>query len=432
MLDRGLRRRFDPAVERAAREAAEPRRRSTSPRRDLRDLPTFTIDPATARDFDDAISAERLGDGAMARLGPHRRRRRPTCGRARSSTARPTGARRASTSPARSSRCCRRRCPTTPARSCPAQDRLAVTVELEIDGRRGERSAFYRSLIRSDERLDYDAVDRIFAGARARRGAVGGAAGRRARGRRPRSQAARDGARRARGRVRRAGVRFDGDGHVDAVAPERADRVAPADRAPDDRRQRGGRAAARRAQRARALPRPRAARAGARSQRLVEQLASLDVPTPPLPRARCRRSRRPSSSARSRAGRRARRAAPATAARRSPRSCCARSSRRTTRRENLGHAGLRSHALLPLHLADPPLPRPRLPPRAAVARSAAGEDAPRGGAARGGRRRGTSTRERDAMPIERAADDVARCFLLEARAVRARLADRSSTARSSA
>jgi ribonuclease R len=59
MLDRGLRRRFDPLVDREARAAAV----STEPgpdRRDLRDLPTFTIDPPTARDFDDAISAERL------------------------------------------------------------------------------------------------------------------------------------------------------------------------------------------------------------------------------------------------------------------------------------------------------------------------------------------------------------------------------------
>ena len=31
-------------------------------RRDLTELPTFTIDPATARDFDDAISCEELGD----------------------------------------------------------------------------------------------------------------------------------------------------------------------------------------------------------------------------------------------------------------------------------------------------------------------------------------------------------------------------------
>ena len=57
MLHRGLRRRFDPLVEREAREA-EP---SAEGRRDLRDLPTFTIDPPTARDFDDAISAEELG-----------------------------------------------------------------------------------------------------------------------------------------------------------------------------------------------------------------------------------------------------------------------------------------------------------------------------------------------------------------------------------
>ncbi|HEY7457078.1 MAG TPA: hypothetical protein VH703_07365 [Solirubrobacterales bacterium] len=30
-------------------------------------MPTFTVDPATARDFDDAVSARREGDGA--RLG---------------------------------------------------------------------------------------------------------------------------------------------------------------------------------------------------------------------------------------------------------------------------------------------------------------------------------------------------------------------------
>ncbi len=35
-----------------------------APRRDLTELPTFTVDPATARDFDDAVSARREGDGA--------------------------------------------------------------------------------------------------------------------------------------------------------------------------------------------------------------------------------------------------------------------------------------------------------------------------------------------------------------------------------
>ena len=46
----------------------------------------------------------------------------------------------------------------------PGQDRPTVTVEMEIDGDRVRRSSFYRSLIRSDERLDYGRVDRIFDG----------------------------------------------------------------------------------------------------------------------------------------------------------------------------------------------------------------------------------------------------------------------------
>ena len=56
MIDRGLRRSFDPAVEREAR-AADRATVLDDGRRDLRSLPTFTIDPASARDFDDAISA---------------------------------------------------------------------------------------------------------------------------------------------------------------------------------------------------------------------------------------------------------------------------------------------------------------------------------------------------------------------------------------
>src|ERR687898_2144217 len=64
MLDRGLRRRFDPLVEREARAAAE-RTEAGPDRHDLRHLPTFTIDPPTARDFDDAISAERLESGLV-------------------------------------------------------------------------------------------------------------------------------------------------------------------------------------------------------------------------------------------------------------------------------------------------------------------------------------------------------------------------------
>jgi ribonuclease R len=65
MLDRGLRRGFEAIVEREARAAADDANvaRSLEGRRDLRDLATFTIDPATARDFDDAISAEAIAGG---------------------------------------------------------------------------------------------------------------------------------------------------------------------------------------------------------------------------------------------------------------------------------------------------------------------------------------------------------------------------------
>src|SRR4051794_31158778 len=55
---------FRPTVEGEAREAAASAEREGGPRRDLTALATFTVDPATARDFDDAISAQREGDGA--------------------------------------------------------------------------------------------------------------------------------------------------------------------------------------------------------------------------------------------------------------------------------------------------------------------------------------------------------------------------------
>ncbi len=67
MLDRGLRRRFPAGVEAAAREARDAAGATQlgGGRRDLRDLPTFTIDPASAKDFDDAISAQDLGSGRV-------------------------------------------------------------------------------------------------------------------------------------------------------------------------------------------------------------------------------------------------------------------------------------------------------------------------------------------------------------------------------
>src|SRR5215212_5464143 len=58
MLDRGLRRSFSRRVE---AEAGDPPVDGDG-RVDLRELPTFTIDPREARDFDDAISARHEGD----------------------------------------------------------------------------------------------------------------------------------------------------------------------------------------------------------------------------------------------------------------------------------------------------------------------------------------------------------------------------------
>ena len=63
-------------VERGARVQFEPHHPpepDVSGRIDLRDLPTYTVDPDTAKDFDDALSFRRE-DGGHPRLGAHRRR----------------------------------------------------------------------------------------------------------------------------------------------------------------------------------------------------------------------------------------------------------------------------------------------------------------------------------------------------------------------
>ncbi|MBV9684201.1 MAG: RNB domain-containing ribonuclease, partial [Solirubrobacterales bacterium] len=169
MVDRGLPRRFDPAVEHEARDVSaslagfdhSPRR--DVGRRDLRSLPTFTVDPLSARDFDDAISASDEGDGASrvwvhiadvsAYVGFGSLLDREAYRRATSVYV--PGAVEPMLPGALSNNACS---------LVPGQDRLAVTVEMLIDGDRVRQPSFYRSVIRSDERLDYERVDRIFAG----------------------------------------------------------------------------------------------------------------------------------------------------------------------------------------------------------------------------------------------------------------------------
>ena len=157
MVDRGLRRSFSRAVEEDARKPPV-----ATQRRDLTELPTFTIDPPTARDFDDAISARRE-DGRI-RLWVHIA---DVSAHVRPGTALEAEAYRRGTSvyvpggvepmlpPALSNEACS---------LVPRQHRSAVTVELAMEGDRVVNASFHRTTIRSDARLDYPQVDRIFAG----------------------------------------------------------------------------------------------------------------------------------------------------------------------------------------------------------------------------------------------------------------------------
>jgi ribonuclease R len=165
MLDRGLRLAFPRAVEIEAEEMAESvpsRERESAGRRDLTDLVTFTIDPVTAKDFDDAISAQREGDAirvwvhiadvsAFVRPG----RAIETEAFRRGTSVYVPGAVEPMLPEALSNRACS---------LVPGAERLAVTVEMELRGERVTGVSFYRSLIRSDARLNYDQVDRVFAG----------------------------------------------------------------------------------------------------------------------------------------------------------------------------------------------------------------------------------------------------------------------------
>lgn len=160
LADRGYGRGFDGRVEAEARSAAADDRLA---RRDLTGLPTFTIDPASARDFDDAISAERDGDGVrlyvhIADVGafvpPGSLVDREAQERGNSvyvpGTVEPMLPR------ALSNEACS---------LVPGARRSTVTVEISF-GPRGRvgKASLYRSRIRSDARLTYEEVDRFFAG----------------------------------------------------------------------------------------------------------------------------------------------------------------------------------------------------------------------------------------------------------------------------
>jgi ribonuclease R len=163
LLERGYERGVPQRVELEAREAVSAADPAVS-RRDLTAMPTFTIDPASARDFDDAVSAEPRGDGLrllvhIADVGSFVAPGSALDGEAaeRGNSVYVPGTVEPMLPEALSSNVCS---------LVPGHERRTFTVDMELraDGEVG-RVSFYRSLIRSDARMTYEQVDRIFAGA---------------------------------------------------------------------------------------------------------------------------------------------------------------------------------------------------------------------------------------------------------------------------
>ncbi len=413
MVDRGLRRGFDPAVEHEAREvSASDVGGADAPgsgRRDLRSLPTFTVDPSGARDFDDAISASEEGDGSrrvwvhIADVCAYVRPLSPLDGEAyrRGTSVYVPGAVEPMLPRALSNHACS---------LVPGQDRLAMTVEMVIDGDRVRPPAFYRSVIRSDERLDYDRVDRLFAGRESATGVWGpGLACARA------AAAALAARRGAQGALEIDSAEpefaFDERGNVASIrqveqteshrmiehlmiaANEQVSRFLTSRRVPT-------------------LYRVHERPDGVAAERLIDQLASLGVPTPPAPKGQItpqqaadligEASQLVESWTARREGR----------GRRALTSLVLRSLKQAYYdQRNRGHAGLQLASYC--HFTSPIRRYPDLVCHRALLSAVAGEEpAPEASwvAAAGP---WCSAREREAMAIERDADDIARCYLLE-------------------
>ncbi len=130
---------------------------------DLRELPTFTIDPETAKDFDDAISIRREGDGLRAYVHIADVSFFVPAG-----TPLDQGAAERGFSvyvPGLVAPMLPHDLADDACSLRPHQDRLTVTVEVPFDAGLGAgEPLFYRSVIRSRARLTYGQVERILAG----------------------------------------------------------------------------------------------------------------------------------------------------------------------------------------------------------------------------------------------------------------------------
>ena len=192
------------------------------------------------------------------------------------------------------------------------------------------RTAFHRSIIRSDKRLSYPEVDAIFAGEASAEEpwAEPLAAARQV-------AAALQEAREAKGALEvdteEPEFTFSREGHVTALLPSEQ---TESHRLIEHLMIAANEAVATllETRKLPALYRVHERPEPARVQRLAEQLASLDVPTPPLPQAMTPQQAADAVAEIARLVAEEVRRRAATAGPRSRRWCCARSSRRTTRR----------------------------------------------------------------------------------------------------
>jgi ribonuclease R len=401
MVDRGLRRSFP--------RAAEDDARSDPPefdRVDLTALPTFTIDPVSARDFDDAISAKRE-DGRI-RLWVHIA---DVTAHMRPGTALDAEAYRRGTSvyvPGAVEPMLPEALSNEACSLVPHQDRGAVTVELEMQADQVVKASYRRSVIRSDARLDYPRVDRIFAG--------------RERAEDPWAEplaAARAVATALRERRGRRGSlavesqepEFEFDDRGDVVGVRQEEQTESHGLIEELMILANEQVASLLAERRiptlyRVHERPDPARV----ELLVEQLESLDVPTPPLPE---RMSPQQAADAVGEISRRV-----AEEVRRGGRGRSAFTSLvlRSLKQayyspDNIGHAGLASDRYC--HFTSPIRRYPDVVAHRALLAAVGADDVPPRAGDLDEAALASSASEREAMEIERDADDACLAFLLE-------------------